>query len=385
MTTRLRTALIGCGLVGRTHAQALRSDPRSELVAVCDPVPERAEQFGQQFGVSAYTDIEEALRVERIQMVSVCTPHPSHADVVMLAARFGVHALVEKPLAPDLDGCDRAIAACADAGVKLGMISQRRLYPPVVRMKDAIDAGKIGVPALATLTVLGWRDKSYYDSAAWRGTWEGEGGGVLINQTPHQLDLMQWLMGPIEELSGFWDNLNHPYIPVEDTAVAILRFRSGGLGTVVVSNSQKPGLYGKVHIHGSNGASVGAQTEGGSAFIAGVTTTIEPPFNDVWTVPGEEDQLEGWQAADRSAPEDVMTHYHALQITDFLEAVAEDRTPLVDAREGRKVVEMITALYRSQRDKRPISFPLDPEPDATDYDGRLSYLPWSRRAAARTR
>jgi UDP-N-acetyl-2-amino-2-deoxyglucuronate dehydrogenase len=376
---RLRTAVVGCGLVGWTHAEALRSTAGSDLVAVCDPVNERAELFGRQFGARPYTDVETMLHDERVQMVSVCTPHPSHADVVVLAARFGAHALVEKPLAPDLDGCDRAIAACSRAGVKLGVISQRRLYRPVMRMKEAIDAGKIGEPVLATLSVLGWRDQSYYESASWRGTWEGEGGGVLINQTPHQLDLLQWFMGPIEELYGCWDNLNHPYIPVEDTAVAVLRFRSGGLGNLVVSNSQKPGLYGRLHVHGSNGGSVGAQTEGGSPFIAGVTATVEPPINDIWTIPAEEHLLPVWQAEDRAAPFDVMTHYHTIQIADFIQAIGDDRPPLVDGAEGRKVVEMITALYRSQRDGRPIKFPLSPEPNTQDYDGRLSYIPLSHR------
>jgi predicted dehydrogenase len=190
---------------------------------------------------------------------------------------------------------------------------------------------------------------------------------------------MQWFMGPIDELYGVWDNVNHPFIEVEDSAVAIVRFRGGGLGSIVVSNSQKPGLYGRIHIHGSSGASVGAQTEGGSPFIAGVTSAIEPPFNDIWTIPGDEDRLEGWQAADRAAPVDVMSHYHRLQIADFLGAIIDDRPPLVDGGEGRKVVEMITAIYRSQRDRRPIRFPLEPEPNATDYDGRLTYVPLSHR------
>lgn len=181
MTDRIRTALVGCGLVGRTHAEALQSDERSDFVAVCHPSADRAAACGERYGVRAYTDVEEMIRDAGVQMVSVCTPHPSHANIVVQAAQLGVHSLVEKPLAPDLHGCDRAIAASASAGVKLGMISQRRLYPPVVRMKEAIDAGRIGRPVLATLVVLGWRDQAYYESAAWRGTWKGEGGGVLMN------------------------------------------------------------------------------------------------------------------------------------------------------------------------------------------------------------
>ena len=137
-------------------------------------------------------------------------------------------------------------------------------------MKDAIDAGKIGVPVLGTVVMLGWRDEAYYKSDPWRGRWDTEGGGVLINQAPHQLDMLQWYMGSeIEEVYGIWKNFNHPYIEVEDSAVAIIKFKSGGIGNLIVSNSQKPGLYGKVHVHGSNGASVGVQTDSGSMFIVG--------------------------------------------------------------------------------------------------------------------
>jgi len=341
----------------------------------------RAADFGRQYGARPYTNLSEMLENERLGLVSVCTPHPSHADMIVQCAARGVHTLVEKPLAPDLGGCDRAIAASRQAGVKLGVISQRRLYQPVVRMREAIDAGAIGTPVIALLTVLGWRDETYYRSDPWRGRWDSEGGGVMVNQTPHQLDLMQWMMGPIDELFGYWDNLNHPYVEVEDTALAVIRFKSGAMGSVVLSNSQKPGLYGRLHIHGSNGASVGVQTEGGSPFIAGVTEAVEPPINDLWTVPGEEGLLAGWQSEDRAiaSSHDVMTYYHERQIADFLEAIVADRPPMVDGEEGRKVVEMITAIYRAQRDGRPVRFPLEAEVDRRDYDGRIGHALLSHR------
>jgi UDP-N-acetyl-2-amino-2-deoxyglucuronate dehydrogenase len=379
---RIRTALIGCGKVGHTHAQTLQSLPGSELVAVCDPVAQRAADFGHQYGARPYADLSEMLDRERPDMVSICTPHPTHADVVVQCAARGVHALVEKPLAADLGSCDRAINAARRAGVKLGVISQRRLYPPVVRMRKAIDEGSIGTPVLAELTVLGWRDEAYYRLDPWRGRWDSEGGGVMVNQTPHQMDLLQWMMGPVDEIFGYWDNLNHPYVEVEDTAVAVIRFKSGALGNVVLSNSQKPGLYGRLHIHGTNGASVGVQTEGGSPFIAGVTEAVEPPINDLWTVPGQESLLAGWQAEDRefAASHDVMTYYHRGQIADFVEAILADRPPMVDGEEGRKVVEIITAIYRAQRDGRPERFPLEAEADRDGYDGRIGHSLLSRKA-----
>jgi UDP-N-acetyl-2-amino-2-deoxyglucuronate dehydrogenase len=377
------TALIGCGKVGATHARALAELPGSRLVAVCSRSEERAREFGETYGVPWYTDPGEMFEAQRPQAVSICTPHPSHADLIAVCARHGAHVIVEKPLAPDLAGCDRAIDACDQAGVKLAVISQRRLYPCVQRLRRAIGDGKIGGPVLASLTVLGWRDEAYYRSDAWRGRWDTEGGGVMMNQTPHQIDLLQWLMGPVDEVYGQWDNVNHPYVEIEDTAVAVVRFRSGALGSIVLSNSQRPGLYGRLHVHGSSGASVGVQTESGSPFIAGVTTRVDPPINDLWTVPGEEDLLARWQEEDRrtASEVDVMSHYHRLQIEDFLEAVRDDRPPLVDGTEGRKVLEIITAIYRSQRDGRPVRFPVSAEPGGTDYDGRLTYIPLSRRPA----
>jgi predicted dehydrogenase len=264
------------------------------------------------------------------------------------------------------------IEATRAAGVRLGMISQRRFYEPVRRVRAAIEEGKVGRPVLGVVLLLGWRDRAYYRSDPWRGTWQAEGGGVLVNQAPHQLDLLQWFMGPVDELFGYWDNLNHPYIEVEDTALAVLRFKNGALGSIVVSNSQKPGLYGKVHVHGSNGASVGVQTDGGAMFIAGMSSVLEPPINDLWTVPGEEHLLEQWQAEDAALFEqvDAASYYHLLQDRDFLQAILEDREPAVTGVEGRKTVELFTAIYRSQRDASPVKFPL-PVQDSVDFDGRL--------------
>ena len=383
MRERIRTALVGCGKVGHTHAQTLRSLLGSELIAVCDPLAQRSAEFGRLYGARPYSDVSEMLVRERLDMVSTCTPHPTHADLVVQCAARGVHSLVEKPLAADLASCDLAITAARRAGVKLGVISQRRLYQPVVRMRKAIEAGAVATPVLAELTVLGWRDEAYYRSDPWRGRWDSEGGGVMVNQTPHQLDLLQWMMGPVDELFGYWDNLNHPYVEVEDTAVAVIRFKSGAIGNVVLSNSQRPGLYGRLHIHGSNGASVGVQTEGGSPFIAGVTEAVEPPINDLWTVPGQESLLAGWQSEDRelAATHDVMTYYHQSQIADFVDAIATDRPPMVDGVEGRKVVEIITAIYRAQRDGRPQRFPLAVEANRDGYDGRIEHELLSRKGS----
>ena len=248
------------------------------------------------------------------------------------------------------------ISACNESGVKLGVISQRRWYAPVQRVKAAIDAGKIGAPALATVTMLGWRDRAYYEADAWRGTWDLEGGGVLVNQAPHQLDLLLWYMGDIDEVYGIWRNLNHPYIEVEDTALAIIKFKSGAIGNIIVSNSQKPGIYGKVQVHGRNGASVGVQTDGGAMFIAGMSGILEPPVNDLWSVEGEEYLLELWKKEDSEFFNsiDPMVYYMKLQIEDFIFALYNNSQPLVTATDGRRVVELFNAIYQSTKENKPV-------------------------------
>lgn len=374
MTIRkIKTAIIGCGKVSHLHAAALQQGSNTELTAIYSRSMKKAKEFADKYGILAFDDIDRMIREAGIESVVVCTPHPFHADAVIMAAGAGAHCLVEKPLASSLQDCDAMIQACKENRVKLGVVSQRRFYAPVQRLLKAIGEGKIGIPALGTIQMLGWRDKVYYDSDEWRGTWKMEGGGVLVNQAPHQLDIFQWLMGPIDEVFGVWRNLNHPYIEVEDTAVAILKFKNGAIGNLIVSNSQKPGIFGKVHVHGSNGASVGVQTDGGAMFIAGMSSIAEPPVNDLWTVPGEENLLESWKKEDSDFFNSInaMEYYMKLQNEDFANAILNDRQPLVSGEDGRITVEIFTAIYRSTRDNRPVKFPLEPEIDRNDFDGRL--------------
>ena len=356
----VRAALIGCGKVGHIHATALKALPQADFVAVSDTSADRAAAFGLKYGTRPFSDVATMLDDARPEAVLIATPHPLHAAPTILAAKAGAHVLVEKPMAATLADCDAMLTATRQAGVRLGVISQRRLLEPVRRMKAAIDAGKIGRPALGVFTMYSWRDPSYYASDPWRGKWDTEGGGVLVNQSPHQLDLLQWFMGPIAEISGAWANVNHPSVEVDDTAVAVLRFQSGGLGSIVTSVAQKPGIFTKVDIHGSNGASVGVETDRGATFVAGMSRIKEPALNDVWTIPGEEHLLAQFQAEDRARFEtiDATTHYHTLQIQDFLQAIREGRPPLVNGEHGRIVVEMFTAIYRSERERRPIALPI---------------------------
>ncbi|MDX9945783.1 MAG: Gfo/Idh/MocA family oxidoreductase [Bacteroidales bacterium] len=356
-------SIAGCGKVAHLHAKALLNLPHARLAGVWSRTPETARKFASEYKTEAYTDISRMVGENKTDLVIVCTPHPFHRQPAIEAADAGASVLVEKPLASDLGDCDAIINACKAGNVKLGVVSQRRWYSPSMRVKRAIEDGKIGKPVLATITMLGWRDREYYDADAWRGTWKDEGGGVLVNQSPHQLDLMLWYMGDIDEVYGLWRNLNHPYIEVDDTALAIVKFKSGAIGNILVSNSQKPGLFGKVHIHGENGASVGVQTDGGAMFIAGRSGVAEPPVNDLWTVPGEENMLAQWIKEDTEIfnKYDPTVYYMQCQIEDFLKAIVNDTEPMVTGDAGRKTVELFSAIYRSTRDNTPVKFPLKPQ------------------------
>lgn len=370
---KIKTGIIGSGKVGHLHAAALASNPKSAFTAVLGRNAEKTQKFADQYGVKAFTDLDLFLKESGVEAVCICTPHPAHRNPSIAAAEAGVHLLIEKPLASSLEDCDAILDAVEKAGVKLGMLCQRRFYEPCARIHEAIEAGKIGSPILGTVTVLGWRDQDYYDSDPWRGTWKDEGGGVLVNQAVHQLDLLIWYMGPVAEVCGYWGNLNHPSIEVDDTAVASIRFKSGALGQVLVSNSYNPAIHGKVSVLGSKGALLGVQTDGGAMFIAGMSKIEEPPLNDYWTVQGEEGKLEEWINEDRERFKEInaMEYYHALNIDDFLEAIIDDREPCVSGQAGRETVALFTAIYRSGRDGKSIRYPLAAETDRDDFDGRL--------------
>ena len=374
MNEKLKSGIVGCGKVAGIHAAALTSISRSAFTAVCSRDEIKASQFASKYHVRSYTDVSDMVLKEKLDVVVICTPHPAHREPAILALKAGANVLIEKPLASSLEDCDAMLTAARESGKQIGMISQRRFYAPCLRLKNAVDSGKIGKPSLGIVLMFGWRNEAYYNSDPWRGSWKDEGGGVLVNQSPHQLDLLQWFMGgEIDEIYGIWKNLNHPYIEVEDTALAILKFKNGGVANIIVSNSQKPGIYGKVHIHGDNGASVGVQTDGGAMFIAGMTSILEPPVNDLWTVPGEENRLKDWVKEDSDFFNSVkpMEYYHRLNIEDFFNAIYEGRKPMVTGAEGRVTVEIFTAVYRSQRDSKPVKFPLLPEYGRNDFDGRI--------------
>lgn len=355
---KVRFGVMGYGKVAQLHAQALQDCPKALLVSVCGRNADRRDGFAAKWHIKSRETVSDMVEGDHVDAVIIATPHPQHYDNALQALSAGCHVLVEKPMALTQAQCSEMILFSEQKKKILSVMSQRRWYPSCVRIREAIDSGKLGTPSIAQVTILGWRDEAYYASDPWRGKWESEGGGVLINQAPHQIDLMHWFMGPAAQLFAYWGNVNHPYIEVEDTAVASIRFTSGGMASLLVSNSQKPGIWAKVHVHGSSGASVGVQTDGGAMFIAGMSTITEPPVNDLWTIEGEEKLLSTFREEDEKFFKtiDATTYFFSRQIDDFVDAVIENRKPMVTGEDGRETVRIIEGIYRSGREGAPVSF-----------------------------
>lgn len=362
-TDKVRVGIVGGGLIGGIHAAAVKLLPAAELTAVCDAVPGKAASFAATHAPSAqaFDDLSAMLDAGLVDAVCVCTPHPQHAGVVETCAERGVHAIVEKPFTATLADADRAIAASRRHGTRLSVIFQRRWYPGSRRLRTALDEGRMGRPILGEAIIEFWRGRDYYDLAEWRGRWDTEGGGVIINQAPHMIDLLQWYMGPVEEVFCYWDNLIHPYVEVEDVAVAVVRFVGGGLGLIKASNCNDPWLRYGVRITGSTGATADISYDNG----------YEAGHNFTWTLPGDEGNVPRWLAEEKAQGLKEFPDFHALQIGEFLSAIRAGTEPAVTGEEGRKTVEIIEAMYRSGQTGTPVRFPVPVESTVPRGAGRV--------------
>ncbi len=349
MAERVRAGIIGCGSIAKTHAAALAALPEAVFAACCDVEEGRARALAEQYGAQhVFTDVQELLTSGTVDMVTICTPHPSHAGLVIAAAEAGIHVLCEKPLTIDLSEADRMVEAAERAGIKFGGIFQRRFWPAAQRIHRAIEACEIGRTTLAECQVRIWRPREYFDRDEWRGKWTTEGGGALMNQAVHAIDLFQWYMGPITEIFGRYATLLHgDYIDVEDTVVATVVFANGALGIIEAATTVNPNLGFKVAVHGAKNAllSVWEQPEG----VAGVI--------DTWTVAGQEEYVDVFAESRERVP--GFPEFHRLQIADFVRAVQEDRELAVTGAEARKALEIILAIYHSSRTGLPVRLPLD--------------------------
>jgi len=339
--------IIGCGAIAPWHIEAIRASRGGRLVAVADPDEAKARKVAEEHGVVAYTDYHQMLCRPDIDVINICTPSGKHMEAALAAVRAGKHIVVEKPLEITLERIDAILREADAAGVKVSAVFQRRFQETTRRIKRAIDDGKLGRVVLANMANEGHRSQSYYDSGAWRGTWALDGGGALMNQAIHGVDLLLYLMGPVESLSAYTGTLARR-IEVEDTVVASLRFRNGTLGTIVAATSVQPHNPFRCEILGDSG----------SVRIEGESITA-------WHVDGEGEAAVVLPEAPKKLTAATGSFAFSLeghtgQIQDVIDAIRENRNPSVDGREGRRAVELVLAIYESGRTGRPVSLPLEP-------------------------
>jgi UDP-N-acetyl-2-amino-2-deoxyglucuronate dehydrogenase len=339
----LDIGIVGCGKIARNHLSALRGVPGVRVPAVADIEIDRARAFAAEHDVPhAYSDIDEMLD-KGLDAVTICTPHAAHEAGVLAAARHGTHVLCEKPVALDVDQAHRMVAATAAAGVRFGVLFQRRFWPAARRIRAAIDDGRLGPPICGAVVARLNRDADYY-AEPWRGRQATEGGGVLMTQAIHHVDLLQWFMGPARRVSGRCDtHVHRGVIEVEDTAAGIVEFASGGIATIQAGTTFRPGLGVQVWVSDALGRVAGL-----SEFPEGVG------FTDVSTIPGERVLAtggggDGMGDLPMAEIHEHLVPFHRMQVEDFVDAIRQDREPAVTGQDAIRSLEIVAAIYASSR------------------------------------
>ncbi|MFC4025069.1 Gfo/Idh/MocA family protein [Oceanobacillus longus] len=321
--------IIGAGVLAPLHAKAIVSNLNAKLVAIADLDFAKAGRFAQEYEIEQiFTDYEEMLQ-EPIDVVCLCVPSGLHAKFAIRCAEMGKHVLSEKPLDITFKNMDAMINACHKADVKLGAVFQRRTLPHFIAAKKAFDSGALGNMMMIHAYLKYYRTDAYYASAGWRGQWELDGGGALMNQGVHGIDLLQWIGGEVESVIAFSGTLARKEIEVEDTAVAILRFKNGGLGTIQGATSIYPEQETSIEINGDKG-----------------------------TIKVSDSEIEIWESMNNDLIEPSLPKPnhdgHAVIIDDLVEAIIDDRDPMIPGIEARKSVEIILAIYESARIGREV-------------------------------
>ena len=339
MMNPIRFAIIGVGNIAPLHAVAIQNTPNAQLVAVCTRDETRGRAFVEEFGSEYFPSYRDILARDEVDAVSLCTPHDLHAPMALAAASAHKHILVEKPMARNLKECDTMMDAARRAGVVLGVVFQMRFDPLTHKLKMLIDGGKLGRLIWTTTNALWFRTDEYYRSGAWRGTWEHEGGGVLINQAIHAIDLMLYLTGTPTRVTAQMRTLNHQ-IQVEDAALAILYYADNRLGLIQATVAAYPGYPERLEIVGTRGSAIYHR---GQARLE-------------WHLvePREDGAEQGAVSSGASAPMNINAAGHIAQYQDFVAAIHERRAPLVDGHAGRTSVAVVEAIYRSARERATV-------------------------------
>jgi UDP-N-acetyl-2-amino-2-deoxyglucuronate dehydrogenase len=327
----MRIGILGGGNISGTHARAAAAIPGVELVAFHGSNRERTKELAEPYGAAVYDTLDAFLDHRPMDIVAIGSPSGRHAEQGIAAARRGLHVLVEKPIDITTERADTLIAACDHAGVKLGVFFQDRLRPAVVEMKRVIDSGELGTPVMIAGRVRWYRPPEYYSSSKWRGTWALDGGGALMNQAIHTVDLVQWMFGPVARVHAAVATRVHQ-IEVEDTAAAVIQFASGAIGTIEAGTSLYPGYPRRIEVTGSNGTLVLEDDRliavdlRSSSSAQAAARADAPPEN-----------------ASSPVVSDASAHQRVLE--DFIRAIQANTTPSTDGREGRRSVELVQAIY----------------------------------------
>lgn len=330
----LRFALVGCGRIAKRHAELLgrKQIAGASLVAVCDIVAAKAERIAKEFAVPYFVDMHEMMRTQQIDVVVVLTESGNHARHVIELAHYGHSIIVEKPMALTLEDADAMIRACDTAGARLFVVKQNRFNVPVVKLREALEQGRFGKLVLGTVRVRWCRTQAYYNQDAWRGTWALD-GGVLSNQASHHVDLLEWMMGDVESVFAKATTAL-VQIEAEDTAVVLLNFRNGALGIIEATTAARPkDLEGSISILG----------EHGTVEIGGFAVNEMKAWNFVKSQPDDERVLKEFSVN----PPNVYGFGHQAYYEHVVDCIRNDKKQLVDGLEGRKSLELISAIYES--------------------------------------
>lgn len=326
----VRFAIVGCGVIAETHAAGIAAVEEAELAAVCDSDTAKGRAFAEKHGAMFYERLEDLLADPRIEVVNICTPSGLHPEQTMLAARAGKHVICEKPMAIALEDAHRMIRVCREQGVKLATVFPRRMSPAARFLQRWLADGGLGRLTLCDAYVKIYRSQQYYDSAGWRGTWAMDGGGAMMNQGIHTVDLLQWLVGPVESIYGRAEALQRT-IEVEDTAVSLLRFRGGAMGVMEMTTAAYPDQGQRLEIHGEKGTAIYKEDDIALLEVLGGRPEL-PAFEPFRVIPDG----------------------HRMQIRDMALAVREDREPVVTGEEGVHALEIILGTYESSQRRAEI-------------------------------
>lgn len=339
-------AIIGCGVIAQTHAKALQmlKDEDCTLYAVCDIVPEKADAFAKEHGVQkVYYDDPSVLADPAVDIVCVCVPSGTHGEVCIAAATAGKHIVCEKPLEITPERIEKVTRAVRDSGVKMQCVFQRRLMPTAIAVRDAVRGGKLGKICLAEAQLKYYRDQAYYNSAGWRGTWEQDGGGALMNQGVHGVDLILWMLGQeIDTLYGSAQTLARD-IQVEDTAAAVLKMKDNSLCVIESATTAYPGYSSTFSVYGEKGA-----------VSFNDTGVVEWNFIDANTAPPRPDNTLLIGGAKSNV--DITIDGHVILLRDMNEAVRDGHEPMLPPEDAKTAVKVICAIYESTRSGGVVRF-----------------------------